>query len=147
MKITVWTSSGKLETILLKDFILKIPVETVRTNDDYRVQYNTLVSQDPSPYIEGEEDKALEIFTEDFIESMETREFESPKDILREIEDRTIDSVVQFGNPSFLVNIESRTWAVVDPKDFKLYISEDGLCGRLVCFAPNRNFICKYERE
>lgn len=47
-------------------------------------------------------------------------------DLTKMIEDQTAELCVNFGDPTHLVHLNSRTWLIANPDDFKVYTSDKG---------------------
>lgn len=162
-----FTSAAGVRFVSLENFIANmVAVKYVEVNEKYEVNYfertgvvfsyGLPMDIDEKESVELKEkytilvpcyEKMIKNFKEDFIESLITEEHEAPDDFYWELEDKVVRSAVECGQPEFAVNIGTREWALVDPKDFIIYKTPDNLRGRLVCLNKTRNFIYKYGKR
>lgn len=60
------------------------------------------------------------------------------------VENAVVDSVNEYGFPTMLVNIETRTWMLCNPEDFRVLVFGD--YSHIVCQAPQKNKIYRIEK-
>lgn len=155
-----FTSAAEVKFVSLATFIKAIPIYSVTVNNGF-VEYHESLGSTPIVFgvenIGSFENKyrcrqaditARASLERDFIEALSFSLVMKPDNFLFELEDRTVEQVVEYGVPTHAVMVGQRTWCVASPDDFIIFqdrLDSDKM--RLICLHPYRNTIYKYRTQ
>lgn len=143
--------SYEMEFVNLDQFIDKINI--VPTDEDRFVPYNTLIRYS-NPFFkddkfDNEETSHYQRRTTLLVKTREELKNQLISqlsvsnrfmgDLQNLVEEIAVDSAMNYGQPTYMVNVGPRMWLAANPDDFRIYSNNNKLA--IACVAAGRNVI------